>query len=93
VLVPEEAVLQRTGGPTVFVLLGEDRVERRSVTTGGFYPDGLEITEGIAAGERIIVRGHADLVDGAAVRVTELDGERPERGVAAAPGDVAESAL
>jgi membrane fusion protein (multidrug efflux system) len=87
VVVPEEAVLQRAGGPIVFALVGEDRVERREVTTGGFYPAGLEVTSGVDAGERIIVRGHADLVDGAVVRVTEVDGSRPDQGVAAAADD------
>jgi membrane fusion protein (multidrug efflux system) len=69
-MVPEETVLQRSAGPVVFRLVGGDRVERRLVELGEFHEGRVEIRRGLALGDTVVVRGHADLPDGAVVRVT-----------------------
>jgi RND family efflux transporter MFP subunit len=57
VLIPERAVQDEQGGSFVLVVKADDVVESRRVTTGALH-DGLrEITEGLAAGERVIVDG------------------------------------
>jgi len=92
VLVPEEAVLERSDGSIVFALGSDARVERRQVRTGGFHAGGIEILEGVAPGETIVVRGHTNLVDGAVVRVTEPPGASGEAGIAQS-ATLAEKAL
>jgi membrane fusion protein (multidrug efflux system) len=82
VLVPEEAVLERSDGSVLFALGADGRVERRRVRTGGFYAEGIEIVEGVLAGETIVVRGHTNLVDGSAVRVTGAPGAARGSGIA-----------
>lgn len=91
-LVPTEAVLQRSGGPVVFVLGAGDRVQRREVRLGVFHRDGVEVQEGLAAGEAVVTRGHSGLVDGAQVRVAESDGSSSALPGAAAPPGVASAA-
>jgi len=91
VLVPEEAVLERSDGAVVFALGGEGRVERRRVRTGSFHAEGIEILEGVGPGETIVVRGHTNLVDGAQVRVTQAPGA--SRDGVARSGELADRAL
>lgn len=73
-LVPSEAVLQRASGPVVFVVGSGDVVLRREVALGSFHRDAVEVLSGLAPGEVVVTRGHAGLVDGAAVRITERAG-------------------
>lgn len=84
-MVPEEAVLQRAEGPVVFVLRDGDRVERRGVETGAHREGWVEIARGVAADDRVIARGHAELVDGARVSPRNADG----RPAATAVGELA----
>ncbi len=49
------------------------RVERRSVTTGRLLSGGVEVTSGLAAGDRIVAAGLSDLLPGQAVRVLASD--------------------
>jgi membrane fusion protein (multidrug efflux system) len=74
-MLPEDAILQRSDGQIVFVLDGDSRVERRKVTTGVFRDGLVEVVAGVAAGERVVVRGQARLVEGAAVDVRTSEGE------------------
>jgi membrane fusion protein (multidrug efflux system) len=85
-MLPEEAVLQRSDGAVVFVLKDDGRVERRSIRTGVIRDGRIEASTGVKVGERVVVRGQAQLVDGLAVDVREADGSKPA-GVAAAGGD------
>jgi membrane fusion protein (multidrug efflux system) len=56
VIVPEEAVVGE--GPLQFVFVVKDnRVERRIVKLGQREPGKVEVIEGVAAGDQIIVRG------------------------------------
>jgi RND family efflux transporter MFP subunit len=90
VLVPSEAVLQRASGPVIFVVGADARVARREVKLGTFHREGVEVAEGVRAGELVVTRGHGGLVDGAAVRVAESDGApSSELPAAASPAGVA----
>jgi multidrug efflux pump subunit AcrA (membrane-fusion protein) len=86
-MVPEEAVLQRADGKVVFRLNGEDRVERRVIAVGQQKDGRLEVLSGLDAHDRIVVRGHTALVDGAAVSVRANDGGVLEPDVASGPAD------
>lgn len=81
-MVPEEAILQRSDGQVVFRLVAGNRVERRVVKTGVFKDGRVEIVEGIEPGDRIVSRGHTALVDGAVVTVRGLDGSALDPDVA-----------
>jgi RND family efflux transporter MFP subunit len=85
-LIPSEAVLQRASGPIVFVVGPEDRVQKRDVRLGAFYRDGVEVQEGVTAGEVVVTRGHSGLVDGAVVRVAESDGHSSPPAAGSPPG-------
>ena len=71
VVVPREAVLQGFARSEAMLLPGDDtttKAELHVVELGpGVGPDVL-ITGGISAGDRLIVRGHRGLVDGALAR-------------------------
>jgi len=68
-VVPREALTERGGRKVVFVLQGQ-RVSRREVVPGLGDDEIVEITHGIEAGERVVVRGLETLTDGTRVRVS-----------------------
>ena len=68
-VVPREAVTERGGERVLFVLDGQ-RVSRRAVTLGLGDDERVEVLQGIAAGERVVVRGLETLTDGTRVRVS-----------------------
>jgi HlyD family secretion protein len=67
-LVPRGAVRSDGGQDVVFVVTG-DKAERRAVRLGGARNESVEVLSGLAAGERVIVEGPADLADGRRVVV------------------------
>jgi membrane fusion protein (multidrug efflux system) len=66
-MIPEDAVMQRADGAIAFRLVGEDRVERRVLRTGAVRDGRVEVIEGLALGDRVVVRGQTGLVDGSVV--------------------------
>ncbi|HSB10584.1 MAG TPA: efflux RND transporter periplasmic adaptor subunit [Blastocatellia bacterium] len=68
VTVPKTAVQQRDGKSVVFVV-NDGRVVLQTVTTGAEMGDRLEIKQGLAGGETVIVHGTENLSDGSRVRV------------------------
>jgi membrane fusion protein (multidrug efflux system) len=77
-MVPEEAVLQRSDGAVVFRANADDRVERIVVTIGMIEGGRVEIRDGLALGDRIVVRGHFRLADGQPVSIRTPAGESAE---------------
>ena len=73
-IVPPESVGEDRQGRFVFVAepSGESLavVRRRTVTIGEFVPDGLEVFDGLADGDRVITAGVSRIQDGADVRVS-----------------------
>jgi len=75
VLVPEEAVLQRSDGAVVFrAIEGGKRAQRRIVELGPIRGGRAEIRSGLAAGDVVVVRGQALLADGAPITARNADG-------------------
>lgn len=70
-LVPRDAVLSEDAAQSVFVI-SKDRALRRAVRTG--YSDGehVEITDGLKAGDQVVVTGQANLKDDARIEVVNL---------------------
>jgi HlyD family secretion protein len=78
VVVPAAAVVFRDGAPQVFVLAegsargtarGTERVAMRRIAAGAREGGVVEVGQGIAAGERVVVAGAGFLSDGDLVRV------------------------
>jgi membrane fusion protein (multidrug efflux system) len=85
-LVPEEAVLQRSDGSVVFRLDAEERAERLVVETGSFVDGKVEVRGPVRAGDILITRGHSQLEPGVLVSVTAPGpGPEGEIAVGAAP--------
>ncbi|MCP4908355.1 MAG: efflux RND transporter periplasmic adaptor subunit, partial [bacterium] len=74
VMVPEDAVLQRADGSVIFVMEGPDRVRRVRVETGIYQDGSVEIRQGVAGNELVVVRGQTDLIHGAKVSLRNRDG-------------------
>jgi RND family efflux transporter MFP subunit len=68
VVVPPEAVHRQDDRDIVW-LVRDGRVERRAVTVGSPVADGVSLAAGVNPGDRVVVEGADNLVDGA--RVTE----------------------
>jgi len=67
-LVPASAVRTVSGTARVFVIAG-DRVEERVVMVGQAVDDRVEITSGLAKGDRVVAAGADRMVDGVRVVV------------------------
>jgi RND family efflux transporter MFP subunit len=68
ITISKSAVVQRDGKPVVLVLTN-DRVQQQSVTLGGDLGDRVEVKQGLAGGETLIIRGGENLADGTRVRL------------------------
>ncbi|HJZ67690.1 MAG TPA: efflux RND transporter periplasmic adaptor subunit, partial [Blastocatellia bacterium] len=68
VTVPKSAVAQREG-KTVVLVVKDGRVVLQVITTGAEMGDRVEIKQGLAGGETLIVRGSENLTDGSRVKV------------------------
>jgi len=55
--VPRDAVIRTGEHDYVYVLVGSDRFEPRSVTTGLLRDGRIQVTTGLTAGERVVTRG------------------------------------
>jgi RND family efflux transporter MFP subunit len=70
VVIPKTALQTRDNKPVTFIVQGAS-AEMREVTTGIETREEMEILEGLAEGERLVVKGHETLRDKSKVRVTE----------------------
>lgn len=70
VVVPRDAVISAGDGPQVYVVEG-DRAARRRIELGEDQGLLVVVRAGLAAGERLVVRGQRELADGSLVSVTE----------------------
>ena len=66
--VPRAALRGSAGDEHLFVVGGDDRLERRAVRIDPNSGDPVEIRAGLTAGERVVVGGPPDLVAGQRVR-------------------------
>ena len=78
VKIPAETLLSRFGQTYVFVVppadaSGEKRVEKRIIVPGLRIDNQVEITEGLEAGEEIVIHGQTLLADGVPVKVVSSE--------------------
>jgi RND family efflux transporter MFP subunit len=68
-LLPKAAVRTVDGRTVVFVVKGDERVERRAISVGLENGDQVEVISGVSAGERVVVSGPETLKDGDKVKI------------------------
>jgi membrane fusion protein, multidrug efflux system len=83
ILVPQRAVLQGARGHFVWVVDKDGKAENRPVTVGDWSGDEWVVTEGLRAGERVVVDGGLKLGPGTALN------PKAYAGTAAAPASTA----
>jgi RND family efflux transporter MFP subunit len=72
VSLPATAVVQADGRDSVWLVsVAGDSVARRPVTIEGRRDDRVSVTEGLAAGDRVVVAGASSLTEGQAVRISD----------------------
>ena len=69
-VVPMDALIDTQNGRILFVARDNNTAEERLVTTGSSSDDVVMITSGLTAGEKVIIKGQHDLVDGESINVT-----------------------
>jgi membrane fusion protein, multidrug efflux system len=74
--VPLQAVQQGQGGSFVFVVDESGTARRKAVQVGRAVESRVVIAEGVAAGDRVVLDGHARLVDGGRVEIRGAGGPR-----------------
>ena len=73
-VVPVDAITYRTDEQIVMVVV-DGKAEERVIQTGVNDGDYYVVTEGLAAGDEVIVKGNVDLVNGEKVTVTKVVNE------------------
>ena len=68
--VPVSALVASAKDAKVFVVKG-NTVEQRSITTGIVTSDKVEVTEGLQAGEQVVISGLLNLENGSAVSINK----------------------
>ena len=92
IVVPSLAVQPTEKGNVVYTVDAKNLAHQKQVQLGMYTPEGgVEVTQGVAAGDQLVVRGFEPLSEGAAVKITEKT--TLENAVsAAASGDVPKGA-
>jgi hypothetical protein len=67
-VLPESAVLSDPNGNFVYIVDGNDKVQRRAVKTGQVSEKGIAIVSGLTGNERIVLSAGAFLNPGQAVK-------------------------
>jgi membrane fusion protein (multidrug efflux system) len=68
ILVPQGAVIRSQDGASVLLVADDGKVSSRQVTTGAAYGNRWEVTQGLSAGDRIVVEGLQKARPGATVK-------------------------
>lgn len=68
VVIPGESTQMSPTGPFVYVIKSDSTAELRPVTLGQRQADRVVVVQGLTAGERIVLKGHAGIMPGAKVR-------------------------
>ena len=68
-IVPESAIHDEGGLPTVFIVDSKNRARMQAVKVGRSIDGGVEILSGIQSGDHVIVQNSGVLADGARVRI------------------------
>jgi len=76
-IVPGEALVFNQSGAQVAVVQSGDTVHLMNVTIGRDFGTTVEVSGGVAGGDRVVLNAPADLTDGAKVKTAEQQGDKP----------------
>jgi RND family efflux transporter MFP subunit len=74
-LIPRRALAGSIAAPEVFVVTG-GKARLKKIVAGVEYGTSIEVLQGVAAGDEVVVSGQSDLDDGAPVTVTKGEAGR-----------------
>jgi membrane fusion protein (multidrug efflux system) len=84
IVVPQQAVMRDLNGSSVFVVGDDNKVAARPVKTGSAQGNSWVITDGLKAGDRVIVEGLQKTKPGAPVKPVPWKGPAADAGAAGA---------
>ncbi len=73
-VVPVDAIVYKEAKPFAFIAQADGTVKEAALTLGINDGDNYVITEGLQAGDQVVVKGNGNLVSGEAITVITLDG-------------------
>lgn len=73
-VIPVDAIVYKEAKPFAFVTQPDGTVKEAALTLGINDGDNYVVTEGLQAGDQIVVKGNGNLVEGEAVTIITLDG-------------------
>ena len=76
-IVPGEALVFNQSGAQVAVVQSGDTVHLMNVTIGRDFGTTVEVSGGVAGGDRVVLNAPADLTDGAKVKIADQQGDKP----------------
>jgi len=85
-VLPESAILSDQQGPFVYVVGGNNKVQRRAVKTGDVTAQGIVVAEGLSGGERVVMRAGGFLNTGDTIRPVVVKPSAPSTTAAPRPG-------
>ena len=68
---PRKVIAGSLQEPKLYVVQGDSIAVLRAITIGGIYGDKIEVTTGVKPGEKVVLTGQLNLVDGARVSVVK----------------------
>lgn len=89
VVIPVEAIVYKEAQPVAYVIQADGTVKEVRLTLGLNDGDFYVVTDGLTAGDQIVVKGNSNLVNGTAVTVIAVDGV--EQDLNLKPADDAEN--
>ncbi len=73
-VIPVDAIVYKEAKPFAFITQADGTVKETALTLGINDGDNYVITQGLKAGDKVVVKGNGNLVSGEAVTVITLDG-------------------
>ena len=77
-VIPVDAIVYKEAKPIAFITQEDGTVKEVQLTLGINDGDNYVVTEGLKAGDKIVVKGNGNLVEGEPVTVITLDGVEQE---------------
>jgi RND family efflux transporter MFP subunit len=68
---PRKVIAGSLQDPKIYVIQGDTLAALRAISLGGVYGDKIEVTSGVQPGEKVVLTGQLNLVDGARVSVVK----------------------
>lgn len=69
--IPRETLIGSAKEPQVYVVNSNNKAELRNIVLGAESESSLEVLQGLKEGEQVVISGHINLRDGAAVQVAK----------------------